>query len=296
MEEALKNEIKCVTIENPEFPERLRKLPGMPKKLYYIGNLPDPQKPAAAVVGARMCSPYGRCQAFKYARKMAEYGVQIISGMARGIDAEGHKGALDTDAPTFAVLGSGVDVCYPASNRWLYHRILEKGGGIISELPPGSPPANWAFPARNRIISGLSDAILVVEAKEQSGSLITATFALEQGHSVYALPGAVTEALSRGCNKLIFDGAGIAYSPEIMLLEWGIVPETKPENLEKKKLGLAPDLDLVYSGLDLRPENLDNLIRKTGFSASKVCALLTELQLMGLVGETGRQYYRISGG
>ena len=165
--------IKCLTIEDSNFPDRLRKLSGMPKKLYYIGNLPDPKKPAAAVVGARMCSPYGRCQAFKYARTMASYGVQIISGMARGIDAEGHKGALDTDTPTFAVLGSGVDVCYPNSNRWLYQRILEKGGGIISELPPGSPPVNWAFPARNRIISGLSDAVLVVEAKEQSGSLIT---------------------------------------------------------------------------------------------------------------------------
>ena len=198
--------IKCLTIEDSNFPDRLRKLSGMPKKLYYIGNLPDPKKPAAAVVGARMCSPYGRCQAFKYARTMASYGVQIISGMARGIDAEGHKGALDTDTPTFAVLGSGVDVCYPNSNRWLYQRILEKGGGIISELPPGSPPVNWAFPARNRIISGLSDAVLVVEAKEQSGSLITANFALEHGHSVYALPGAVTEELSRGCNKLIFDG------------------------------------------------------------------------------------------
>ena len=228
--------IKCLTIEDSNFPDRLRKLSGMPKKLYYIGNLPDPKKPAAAVVGARMCSPYGRCQAFKYARTMASYGVQIISGMARGIDAEGHKGALDTDTPTFAVLGSGVDVCYPNSNRWLYQRILEKGGGIISELPPGSPPVNWAFPARN------------------------------------------------------------AYSPEIMLMEWRIEAKNRPQNVEKKKLGLAPDLDLVYSGLDLRPENLDNLIRKTGFSASKVCALLTELQLMGLVGETGRQYYRISGG
>ena len=172
----------------------------------------------------------------------------------------------------------------------------KKAAGSSASFPPGSPPVNWAFPARNRIISGLSDAVLVVEAKEQSGSLITANFALEHGHSVYALPGAVTEELSRGCNKLIFDGAGIAYSPEIMLMEWGIEAKNRPQNVEKKKLGLAPDLDLVYSGLDLRPENLDNLIRKTGFSASKVCALLTELQLMGLVGETGRQYYRISGG
>ena len=243
MEEIQK--IKSVTREDPDFPERLRGLSGMPKKLYYIGNLPDPGKPTAAVVGARMCSPYGRCQAFKYARTMAEHGVQIISGMARGIDTEGHKGALDTSTPTFAVLGSGVDICYPGSNRRLYQRILEKGGGIISELPPGTSPVNWAFPARNRIISGLSDAVLVVEAKEQSGSLITANFALEHGHSVYALPGAVTEELSRGCNKLIFDGAGIAYSPEIMLMEWGIEVKNRLQKAEKKKLGLAPDLDLV---------------------------------------------------
>ena len=137
----------------------------------------------------------------------------------RGIDAEGHKGALDTDTPTFAVLGSGVE-CVIQFQQTALSADPGKGGGIISELPPGSPPVNWAFPARNRIISGLSDAVLVVEAKEQSGSLITANFALEHGHSVYALPGAVTEELSRGCNKLIFDGAGIAYSPEIMLMEW----------------------------------------------------------------------------
>ena len=135
-----------------------------------------------------------------------------------------------------------------------------------------------------------------MEAKEKSGSLITASCALEQGKMVYAIPGAVNDALSRGCHKLIYDGAGIAYSPEILLDEWGLSVKKMTNLSGKTKIGLATDLDLVYSGLDLRPENLDNLIRKTGFSASKVCALLTELQLMGLVGETGRQYYRISGG
>ena len=293
MEEMRKYRIKCVDAGAPDFPEKLKKLSGMPKKLYYRGNLPDSSRPSAAVIGARMSSPYGRCQAFRYARTMSKYGVQIISGLARGIDAEGHKGALEADTPTFAVLGSGVDVCYPSSNKWLYQRILEKGGGIISELPCGTPPQSWTFPARNRIISGLSDAVLVVEAKEQSGSLITANFALEQGHSVYALPGPVTEELSKGCNKLIFDGAGIAYSPEIMLMEWGIQPQKNKRNSEKKKLGLAPELDLVYSCLDLRPENPDVLIAKTGFSAAKVSAVLAELELMGLVGTTGRQYYRI---
>ena len=296
MEEIQKTEIHYVEKNSSIYPARLRELSGMPKQLYYIGRFPEDTKPTAAIGGARLCSAYGRIQAFRYGKFLSEHGVQVISGMAAGIDAEGHKGALEGGTPTFAVLGNGVDICYPSSSRGIYRRIPQKNGGIISEYEPGTRGRAYHFPARNRIISGLSDAVLVVEAKEQSGSLITANFALEHGHSVYALPGAVTEELSRGCNKLIFDGAGIAYSPEIMLMEWGIEAKNRPQNVEKKKLGLAPDLDLVYSGLDLRPENLDNLIRKTGFSASKVCALLTELQLMGLVGETGRQYYRISGG
>ena len=295
MEEIQQTRIRCARKDSSVYPARLRELPGMPKQLYYIGSFPDDAKPTAAIVGARLCSPYGRIQAFNYGKFLSEHGVQVISGMA-GIDAEGHKGALEGGTPTFAVLGNGVDICYPSSSRGIYRRIPEKNGGIISEYEPGTKGRAYHFPARNRIISGLADLVLVVEAKEKSGSLITAACALEQGKMVYAIPGAVNDALSRGCHKLIYDGAGIAYSPEILLDEWGLSVKKKTNLSEKSKLGLATDLDLVYSGLDLRPENLDNLIRKTGFSASKVCALLTELQLMGLVGETGRQYYRISGG
>ena len=280
---------------DPLYPKRLLPLPDRPEAIYVKGELPDERLPAVAVIGARVCSAYGAYMAEQFASALAAAGVCTISGLARGIDGIGQRAVVRAGGVTCAVLGCGPDICYPPENRQLYEGIV-RHGAIISEYPPGTPPKAGLFPQRNRIISGLSDAVLVVEAKEQSGSLITANFALEHGHSVYALPGAVTEELSRGCNKLIFDGAGIAYSPEIMLMEWGIEAKNRPQNVEKKKLGLAPDLDLVYSGLDLRPENLDNLIRKTGFSASKVCALLTELQLMGLVGETGRQYYRISGG
>ena len=296
MEEIQQTRIRCARKDSSVYPARLKELPGMPKQLYYIGSFPDDAKPTAAIVGARLCSPYGRIQAFNYGKFLSEHGVQVISGMAAGIDAEGHKGALEGGTPTFAVLGNGVDICYPSSSRGIYRRIPQKNGGIISEYEPGTRGRAYHFPARNRIISGLADLVLVVEAKEKSGSLITASCALEQGKMVYAIPGAVNDALSRGCHKLIYDGAGIAYSPEILLDEWGLSVKKKTNLSEKSKLGLATDLDLVYSGLDLRPENLDNLIRKTGFSASKVCALLTELQLMGLVGETGRQYYRISGG
>jgi len=283
--------IKCLTIEDSNFPDRLRKLSGMPKKLYYIGNLPDPKKPAAAVVGARMCSPYGRCQAFKYARTMASYGVQIISGMARGIDAEGHKGALDTDTPTFAVLGSGVDVCYPNSNRWLYQRILEKGGGIISELPPGSPPVNWAFPARNRIISGLAEVVVIAEAKKKSGSLITAEHALEQGKDIYVFPGRTTDALSYGCNALIQQGAGIILSVEEFLKQ---LPYNATQSLQmgkNKKQCLAKEESLVYSCLSMEPKNIEKIAEETGLGISATAGILLGLLAKGLVFESFRNYY-----
>lgn len=291
MEEIQQTRIRCARKDSSVYPARLKELPGMPKQLYYIGSFPDDAKPTAAIVGARLCSPYGRIQAFNYGKFLSEYGVQVISGMAAGIDAEGHKGALEGGTPTFAVLGNGVDICYPSSSRGIYRRIPEKNGGIISEYEPGTKGRAYYFPARNRIISGLADLVLVVEAKEKSGSLITAACALEQGKMVYAIPGAVNDALSRGCHKLIYDGAGIAYSPEILLDEWGLSVKKKTNLSEKSKLGLATDLDLVYSCLDLRPKNLDHIIRKTGFSPGKIAGILGQLILMGLVKETGRQYY-----
>ena len=289
--EGKQTEIRKITINSKEYPMRLKKLSGMPKELYVIGNLPEDHAPTAAVVGARMCSDYGKRQAHCYAKVLAEYGIQVISGMALGIDTQGHLGALEAQKPTYAVLGSGVDVCYPAANRKLYNQILETGGGIISEFPPGMPPKAGHFPARNRIISALADVVLIVEARERSGSLITAGFALDQGKAVYALPGQVDQSLSQGCNQLIFDGAGIAWCPEILLGEWGIFPEKKEKAGEKKNLGLARDLELVYSCLDLRPENLDYFIQKTGFSAGKTSGLLMQLQVLGLASEVGRQHY-----
>ena len=291
MEEIQQRRILCARKDSSVYPARLKELPGMPKQLYYIGSFPDDAKPTAAIVGARLCSPYGRIQAFNYGKFLSEHGVQVISGMAAGIDAEGHKGALEGGTPTFAVLGNGVDICYPSSSRGIYRRIPEKNGGIISEYEPGTKGRAYYFPARNRIISGLADLVLVVEAKEKSGSLITAACALEQGKMVYAIPGAVNDALSRGCHKLIYDGAGIAYSPEILLDEWGLSVKKKTNLSEKSKLGLATDLDLVYSCLDLRPKNLDHIIRKTGFSPAKTAGILAQLVLMGLVRETGRQNY-----
>ena len=214
----------------------------------------------------------------------------VVSGMALGIDTCAHEGSLQEKGKTAAVLACGLDICYPAQNHVLKKKI-EENGILLSEYPPGTRAQRYSFPQRNRIISGLADLVLVVEAKEKSGSLITAACALEQGKMVYAIPGAVNDALSRGCHKLIYDGAGIAYSPEILLDEWGLSVKKKTNLSEKSKLGLATDLDLVYSCLDLRPKNLDHIIRKTGFSPGKTAGILGQLILMGLVKETGRQYY-----
>lgn len=291
MEEKPEERIRQISSKSAEYPQKLNNYPKMPEILFAKGNLPDAKKPTAAIVGARACSPYGRIQAFRYAKILSSAGVQIISGMAYGIDAEAHKGALEGGTPTYAVLAGGVDICYPSGNRPLYDRILRENGGILSEQPPGMRARNYFFPARNRIISGLADLVLIVEAREKSGSLITAQWALDQGKIVYAVPGAVNEALSMGCHKLIYDGAGIAYSPEILLRELGLNCENKVKSPEKNDLGLASDLKLVYSCLDLRPKNPDYIVRKTGFSPAQVSNCLVELTLRGLIRECGRHYY-----
>lgn len=291
MEEKPKERIRQISSKSAEYPQKLNNYPKMPEILFAKGNLPDAKKPTAAIVGARACSPYGRIQAFRYAKILSSAGVQIISGMAYGIDAEAHKGALEGGTPTYAVLAGGVDICYPSGNRPLYARILRENGGILSEQPPGMRARNYFFPARNRIISGLADLVLIVEAREKSGSLITAQWALDQGKIVYAVPGPVNEALSMGCHKLIYDGAGIAYSPEILLRELGLNCENKVKSPEKNDLGLASDLKLVYSCLDLRPKSTDFLIQKTGLPPEKIGSLLLELKLSGLVREIGRHYY-----
>ena len=287
MERTHETQIRKIDRDNPEYPSRLRELPGMPGELYCLGALPKDDQPSVAVVGARKCSAYGRIQAFSFAREFSRAGIQVISGLELGIDAEGHKGALQGTTPTFAVLGNGVEKCYPASNRGVYRRILEEGGGILSEYPPGTPAMAHHFPARNRIIGGLADAVLVVEAKEKSGSLITANYGLDYGKPIYAVPGPVHEPLSRGCHKLIYDGAGIAYSVEVLLEEWGIRRPKESANTEKNEIVLERDLKLVYSCLDLRPKNPDDIIEETGLSSARINSILTELSVMGLAYEAG---------
>lgn len=294
MEEIYDPDIECIERNSSRYPKRLREQKGMPGKLYVRGVLPRDDLPTAAVVGARRCSTYGSRQAFFFAKELSRAGVQVISGLALGIDGRAHSGALEGGTATFAVLGSGVDVCYPRQHQDLYRQVWQSGG-LISEQPPGTRPLGCYFPARNRIISALSDVVLVIEAREKSGSLITVDFALEQGKTVYALPGPVDSSLSLGCHRLLEQGAGVAWSVQTVLSEWGLVEKQKERSPKKSHLRLARDLDLVYSCLDLRPKSLQEIIEETRFPAKKVLNSLTELELEGLVGRIGQKFYQTGG-
>ena len=242
--------ISFVSLEDASYPKRLRHIANPPYGLYVKGCLP--QGETVAIVGARMCSEYGRTVARELGRMLAARGVGVVSGMARGIDAAGHQGALDVGGISCSVLGCGVDVCYPKSSRALYEEILERGS-VVSEYPPGTQPIPGYFPQRNRIISGLVRAVVVVEAKQRSGSLITADFALEQGRDVYAIPGRITDALSAGCNSLIRQGAGAVSDLESFVQELAPDPGAGGETCTFEKLLLEKEERLVYSCVDLRP-------------------------------------------
>lgn len=287
--------IRFVSFFSDEYPEKLRNVYNPPYALYVKGNLPDDKAPAIAVVGARKCSAYGEKYALKYAEELAGCGVQIISGLALGIDGISQRGALNAGGNTFAILGCGVDICYPRSHIGLYMDILERGGGIISEQIPGTPALAMYFPMRNRIISGLSDAVLVMEAKEKSGSLITADTAMEQGRDVYALPGPVGNVLSMGCNRLIKQGAGILLSPKELIADLSFSYKNSLQNLhrniEEKEIMLESTEKLVYSVLDFEPKNLACLSGEADIPVLELMSILISLQLKGIAAEISKNQY-----
>ena len=286
----LPKDIRYIRKGDREYPEKLLELPDCPEGIYVRGKLPDPKKKSAAIVGARMCSPYGRAAASYFARTLAANDVQIISGLALGIDGAAHEGALMASGETFAVLACGCDRCYPRAHIGLYEQIRSTGG-IISEEPPGMPPLPGLFPKRNRIISILSDLVLVIEARKKSGSLITADFAAEQGRDILAVPGRLEDELSSGCNELIFQGAGIAISPERVLEIMGKSPEKSDNSKTIMQNALARTENMVYSCLSLQPKSLEMVSRDTKLSVSAAAEALMLLQLKGLVKEIGRNRY-----
>ncbi len=282
--------IRFVSFLDEEYPARLKHIYGRPAGLYVKGKLPKEEAPSVAIIGARGCSSYGRQVARMLGSSLGREGIQIISGLALGVDGEGHAGALSARADTFAVLGCGVDVCYPREHIDMYEQI-RKNGGIISEFPLGAAPHPGHFPMRNRIISGLSDAVVVVEAREKSGSLITAELALEQGKEVMAVPGMITDALSRGCNNLIRQGAAAVTSPEDILEYFQIKRDKMIKLREKNEKTLAKNEKMVYSCLDLQPKFIDQVVEACGLPLGECMTILLELELRGYILQPTDHYY-----
>lgn len=285
---------KIVDLKSDEYPERLKKLKGKPEKLYVRGKLPDPNKKTVAIVGARNASDYGLTLAKTIARIMTLNDVQVISGLAMGIDTAGHIGSIEVEKPTFAVLGCGVDICFPAHNSNVYERILDYGGGIISELDIGTPPLPYNFPLRNRIISGLSDVVIVVEAREKSGSLITADYALEQGKTIFACPGRVGDSLSRGTNNLIKQGAYILTSADDVLEHLGLIVDGLIPKVEKDVSTLDYFEKLIYDALQDDTLHIDQIVEKSKLPITKCLNTIMSLELNGFVETTINNYYKRS--
>ncbi len=212
--------IALVSIADSRYPPLLREMADPPLVLYYRGVLPDPERPLAAVVGTRKPSGAGSALAYRFAREFGAAGIPVVSGLALGIDAMAHRGNVEADAPSVAVLGSGLDGVYPASNRGLARRILQAGGALVSEYPPGTPPQKWHFPARNRIIAGLARATLVVEAPENSGALITAQFALDMGRDLWVSAVGLVSPAGAGSRALAEQGARTAGNAADITADW----------------------------------------------------------------------------
>lgn len=272
---------RALTFNDPGFPPLLRHIQDPPVMLFARGRAFDEKAPPAAIVGTRHPSQYGLKMAESLGRDLASMGLCVVSGMARGCDMAAHKGALSAGGFTTAVLGTGVDLAYPPESKRLYEEISEKGL-LLSEFPMATPPAKHNFPARNRIIAGISLGVVVIEAPLRSGSLMTARLALEYGREVMAVPGQAMSDKCAGTNRLIKDGACLVDCAEDVgsALSLGCVA---PKADRCVQVSLADDERLIWSALDLEPVHIDRLIEETGLGAMRASALLLEMEFKGLV-------------
>jgi DNA processing protein len=288
-----KKRIVFISRAHEKFPVLLKNIPDPPVGIYYIGELPDENMPRAALIGSRRCSEYGLTAARMLAIPLARHGVTVVSGMARGIDGMAHKGAVEGGGKTIAVLGCGADICYPSEHRALRADIIEHGC-VLSEYPPGTTPMPAYFPARNRIISGLSQVIVVVEAAKKSGTFSTVDQAQDQGREIMAVPGSILSKLSEGTNQLISEGAIPAATFEDVLLALSVPlkPKTseRPQNTDN---ALAPEEKIVYDVLNFEPVGFEWLAAKTQYPAHQLHYICTMLELKGYIKKIpGLRYVR----
>jgi DNA processing protein len=285
--------IRIVDFLSEEYPKVLLEIPDPPPFFYVKGSL-EAIEPALAVVGSRRATAYGIMTTKRLAGELAENGVTVVSGMARGVDTAAHRGALDRGGKSVGVLGCGIDVIYPPENRGLFAE-MATNGALISEFPMGTLPLAENFPRRNRIISGLSRGVLVVEAAEKSGSLITAEYALEQGREVFAVPGNINSSGSRGANRLIKQGAKLVDTVEDILEE---MPRINPPVVKGASntpaFSLTPNEAAVYTLLAASPLQIDDIIVKSGLTVGDVSAILLRLELKGAVMQLPGKNFAIS--
>ena len=287
--DAKRHGVEMVPIFDPRYPTELKEISNPPAVLFVRGTLPPAEAPRVAVVGSRICSLYGRRMAQRIGADLARSGVVVVSGLALGIDSVAHEGALEVEGLTVAVLAGCVVNPYPAAHAALAEKIIKQKGALVSEFPIGTDPHPEYFPFRNRIISGLSRAVVVVEAQRKSGALITANLALEQGREVYAVPGNADSLKSQGTNDLIKEGARPATSAFDVLEDLGIAVAV-PQN---GTLGaaLSNEEEAVLSFLDSEPVLVDELVEQSGLSAGKVSATLSLLEIKGFVSGLPGSYF-----
>ncbi|MBI1282301.1 MAG: DNA-protecting protein DprA [Anaerolineaceae bacterium] len=280
-----------VTLADEAYPAQLKKLPDAPPVLYVKGTLIPDDERALGIVGTRKATAYGRDVAHHFAKSLAGNQVTVVSGLAQGIDVAAHRGALDGGGRTFAVLGTGIDRIYPHEHLKMAQEISHHGA-IISEFPIGTPPEARNFPRRNRIISGLSLGVLIVEAPEKSGAMITATMAAEQGRDVFAVPGNIFSAANRGTNRLIQDGAKLVMDVADILDEFNIVHRNVQTSVVTEQIAPANDNEIkVLDYLNADPIHIDDLVRMSGLSVAIVSSTLTILELKGLARSVGYMQY-----
>jgi len=292
---AAEKDVRLVTLVDAEYPNLLREIDDPPLALYVRGRLPIDPARSIAIVGTRRGTRYGKMVAGRFASQLALKGLTIVSGLAAGIDTAAHQGVIDVGGITVAVLGCGLDYPYPKRNQPLLQKIVETGTAI-SEYPLGMRPAKWTFPQRNRILAGLSRGVLVVQAPERSGSLITARLALEQGREVFAVPGNINSLTSAGSNRLIKQGAQLVDNVDEILAEFpDLLQEhgTSAEEAETEVPSLGEREQRIYDLISLEPVHVDDIIARGDLSPTEASHILLLLQLEGLIEEAeGGRYIR----
>lgn len=284
-EESLaKRKIKYVCLFEKDYPNRLKSIKNPPIILYSKGKVPlNSEHKFLAIVGTRKVTSYGRSVTEMFAGRLAEAGIVIVSGLAIGVDSISHTACLDSNGTTVAVMGNGVDICFPRENQKIYDRIIDSGGMIISELPPGEPPSVGSFPSRNRIVAGLSDAILVTEGASDSGSLITANFGLEFDRKVFAVPGPITSNLSAAPLKLIEKGAKLVVEPKDIIKQLGVTASYIDISDRKMGEGLSKDEIRILESIENEPLQFDEIVRRLKLDPSKLATILSMMEIKGLI-------------